>query len=57
MLNGRRQKGTGDCKLTGTSSDDPIHFAPILKILESSLIRADLLVNANDPDPSRIQPF
>ncbi len=57
IVNGQEQKGTGVCKITGTSMEDPIHFAPIQVLLESKLIRADLVVNANDPDPARNQPF
>ena len=57
IVGGRKQKGTGHCKIIGTSALDPLHLAPVLELLDSSLIRADLRVTANDPDPARTQPF
>jgi len=58
ILGGQKQTGTGACTITGTSAADPLHFAPILHLFESKLVRAKTLrVTANDPDPSRLRPF
>lgn len=57
ILDGLEQTGIGSCTITGTSTLDPLHFAPVHDVFEAKFVHARALrVAANDPDP-RMQPF
>jgi acetoacetate decarboxylase len=57
IVDGRQWTGTGTLELTGVSGNDPLHFAPVKSVLASKLVRGNLRVTSNPPDPSRLLPF